>query len=1059
MLKAGEIDKFNSLAGEMRVFRAKRYFRDGKVFINDISEIFPGSFDISANVAGAIEYFYSVDIEVVDGEVYRASCTCDDKNEICKHILAVLYAVEERKKEESTSKSRFGELLLLFSSSVEMLSEGDVRILPQIVETTPGEYAVNFKIGQTQWYKLKDLLKFSDAVRRGEKVNYGQKLEFVHAKNAFDPRDLRLLDLILKYSDLFRYAQTNGSGDWRTEISKLSLQGKFLDEFFELFVGKMVEFSGEKEPVIFADLPKQNLFRLVKNKEGRCELSLLFSDAYFIEGENYLYIKAKDCLFRCPKENAYFVKFLFFFSKLKSKKLVFDEVELSDYFSVIQPFISEYVSVEALGEKLIETYKPKELAVKVLLDMDKTGSVIADIRFCYGDFEFNPFEDTRFEVARNKRSEDEVMKIFHNSGFQIHFENKNMLLMDEERIYGFLTNDISYYMEKFEVLVTDALKARKLKQPKLSSIGVKVTNDLLEIQLSDSDFDFNELAEIMKRYQLKKKYYRLKDGSFLSLSEEDSTLRFLDSLTNGAEFDFKNMKAGKIQLPLYRGLYFDKLLADMENVEITKDESYKNLVALKEEQENLPVSMEQVLRVYQKKGYQWLKTLEHYHLGGILADDMGLGKTLQMIAVILQYVEAGGEKPSIVVCPSSLALNWENEIRKFAGNLRTLVMTGNAAYREGLLESYRDYDVVITSYDLLKRDIDLYEDSQAEFKFAVIDEAQYIKNSNTQNAKAVKRLSAETKFALTGTPIENSLSELWSIFDFVMPGYLFGYSKFKRNYELPIVKEKDEFALSRLKMLIEPFVLRRNKKEVLTELPEKTVSVLYNEMEEEQKNLYLAYLANIREDLQREMAEPGFEKNKLKILALLTRLRQIACHPALFLKEYKSGSGKLEQCMEIISEAVSGGHKILLFSSYTSMFSLIAKELEKHGIRYFTLTGQTKVNERIQLVDEFNKNEEVKVFLISLKAGGTGLNLTGADVVIHYDPWWNLAAENQATDRAYRIGQRKNVQVYKLITKNSLEEKIQLLQEKKGQLIEDVLTTEEVFINQLSKEEILSLFE
>jgi len=615
-------------------------------------------------------------------------------------------------------------------------------------------------------------------------------------------------------------------------------------------------------------------------------------------------------------------------------------------------------------------------------------------------------------------------------------------------------------MEKFEVLVTDALKARKLKQPKLSSIGVKVTNDLLEIQLSDSDFDVKELAEIMRQYQLKKKYYRLKDGSFLSLSEENATLQFLDNLTSGAEFDFRNLKEGKVHLPVYRGLYFDKLLADMGNVRIEKDESYKNLISLKEEDSDvLPESMEEILRVYQKKGYQWLKTLEHYRLGGILADDMGLGKTIQMIAVIQKYLEEGGEKPSIVVCPSSLTLNWENEIKKFAGNIRALVINGNATSRESLIENYKDYDVVITSYDLLKRDIEVYEEIKAEFKFALIDEAQYIKNSNTQNAKAVKRLSAETKFALTGTPIENSLSELWSIFDFIMPGYLFSYHKFRKNYEVPIVKEKDAFALSRLKMLIEPFVLRRKKKDVLTELPDKTVTVLYNEMEDEQKKLYLAYLANIKKDLWQKLEEGPFEKNKLKILALLMRLRQIVCHPALFLKEYKAGSGKLEQCLEIISEAVSGGHKILLFSSYTSMFGLIAKELSARGIAYFELTGQTKVSERIKLVDEFNKNEDVKVFLISLKAGGTGLNLTGADVVIHYDPWWNLAAENQATDRAYRIGQKNHVQVYKLITKDSLEEKIHLLQEKKAKLIDDVLSTEEVFINQLSREEILSLFE
>jgi SNF2 family DNA or RNA helicase len=260
-------------------------------------------------------------------------------------------------------------------------------------------------------------------------------------------------------------------------------------------------------------------------------------------------------------------------------------------------------------------------------------------------------------------------------------------------------------------------------------------------------------------------------------------------------------------------------------------------------------------------------------------------------------------------------------------------------------------------------------------------------------------------------------------------------------------------------MLIEPFVLRRNKKEVLTELPEKTVSILYNEMEEEQRNLYLAYLANIREDLQREMANNGFEKNKLKILALLTRLRQIACHPALFLKEYKAGSGKLEQCMEIISEAVSGGHKILLFSSYTSMFSLIAKELEKREIRYFELTGQTKVNERIQLVDEFNKNEDVKVFLISLKAGGTGLNLTAAEAVIHYDPWWNVSAENQATDRAYRIGQNNNVQVFKLIMKDSVEERMTELQKKKKELSDIFVENNEGSLSKMTTEDLMKLFE
>ena len=299
-----------------------------------------------------------------------------------------------------------------------------------------------------------------------------------------------------------------------------------------------------------------------------------------------------------------------------------------------------------------------------------------------------------------------------------------------------------------------------------------------------------------------------------------------------------------------------------------------------------------------------------------------------------------------------------------------------------------------------------------EFRYSIIDEAQYIKNSNTQNAKAIKEIKAETRYALTGTPIENSLSELWSIFDYIMPGYLFTYRKFKENFETPIVRDNDVSRMEKLKMLIEPFILRRTKKEVLKELPDKTITVLNNVMEEEQAKIYKTYLAMARHEIEEEIKQKGFGNSQIKILSLLTRLRQICCHPSLFVNNYKDKSGKLEQCMDIVKEAVAGGHKLLIFSGYTSMFAFMEEELEKLGIKYFKLTGQTKVEERLSLVEEFNKNSEIKVFLISLKAGGTGLNLTGADMVIHYDPWWNMSVENQATDRAYRIGQEKDVNVY-----------------------------------------------
>ena len=382
---------------------------------------------------------------------------------------------------------------------------------------------------------------------------------------------------------------------------------------------------------------------------------------------------------------------------------------------------------------------------------------------------------------------------------------------------------------------------------------------------------------------------------------------------------------------------------------------------------------------------------------GILADDMGLGKTVQLLCVVCKYLEDETEKnkkPTLVVCPSSLCLNWQNEIEKFTQGVTSEVIHGSLQDRMRKIAEINNYNIVITSYELLKRDIDEYKKYNYKFKYIIADEAQYIKNNNTQNAKAIKDIISETRFALTGTPIENSLSELWSIFDFIMPGYLFRYRKFKELYETPIMRDNDEIVMQKLKKLIEPFVLRRIKKEVLTELPDKTVTVLSSQMLEEQEEIYLSYLTQAKKSAMEEIKENGIEKSQIKILALLTRLRQVCCHPSLFIENYEGGSGKLNQCIEIIKDAIQSGHKILLFSGYTAMFDIIEKELKKEQISYLKLTGQTKVSDRINLVDEFNNNPDKKLFLISLKAGGTGLNLVGADMVIHYDPWWNVSSDS-----------------------------------------------------------------
>ena len=405
----------------------------------------------------------------------------------------------------------------------------------------------------------------------------------------------------------------------------------------------------------------------------------------------------------------------------------------------------------------------------------------------------------------------------------------------------------------------------------------------------------------------------------------------------------------------------------------------------------------------------------------------------------------------LVVCPASLVLNWESEIAKFAPELNVMTVLGVAAERSKAIAEAQQYDVVITSYSLIARDFAEYQGQ--EFSYVFLDEAQYIKNSSTQTAKAVKSVNSRCRFALTGTPVENSFAELWSIFDFIMPDYLFSYRYFREHFEAPIVKDGNEQSKQSLQRIVSPFILRRMKSEVLTELPDKTETVLLSDMDGEQSKLYSANVAEVKQAVS---GSDGGNTEKIKILAMLTRLRQICCDPALVYENYTGKSAKLEQCLELVESCVNSGHKVLLFSQFTSMLDIIANQLDGAGISYFMLTGSTKPAQRLKMVNSFN-SDSTSVFLISLKAGGTGLNLTGADVVIHYDPWWNVSAENQASDRAYRIGQKNNVQIYKLITRKTIEEKIRELQQAKSGLADIVLNGGEGSIMNMTTDEILEL--
>ena len=941
-----------------------------------------------------------------------------------------------------------------------------------IYDTFNKTLRADFKIGNTQLYKIKSLPEFFERMLNNENYKYGAKLEFVHTKQSFKEEYLPLLNFVLKYSEIIKYAnETVGSYSkyMRTMSNEyITISNTGLDEIFDVLKEQKVLFKvdSNEETITFKNNNPDIVFTIEQEDDGNYIITPnidVFSYEV-LQGASYIYLLTKDSLYRCNKdfENTT-LKLLNIYRENYTPSIRFKREEFPNFCSLIYPKLKNRISLDKLDSALIDKYIPEELYVKIYLDYDENNYITADIRFIYGDEEFNPLKEENIKVARDVVKENEYLDILVNTGFMLDKNNARLILANEEKIYNFLSEEIELYMNKFEVLATDNFKNKEIHKPKIGNIGVKIENNLLEIDLSNIEFDIDEIKSIMQKYTLRKKYHRLKDGSFLSL-EENETMDFIDGLLESEDISFDEIKKGELKLPIARSMYLDKILQHVD-ANITKDEEYKkivNQVSKKEIDENIevPKSLKSELRSYQKTGFKWLKILDKYGFGGILADDMGLGKTIQLLAVISSYKEENSNpKPSIVVCPSSLSLNWKNEINKFAPSIKTLVIHGNANDRKDQIESIPEYNLVITSYDLLKRDIDIYKDANIEFKYIIADEAQYIKNNNTQNARAIKVIKSETRYALTGTPIENSLSELWSIFDFIMPGYLFSYKKFKELYEMPIVRDNDEWAMKKIKTLIEPFILRRTKKEVLTELPDKTISVLNNEMQDEQLKLYMSYMAEARKEVRDEIRDNGFEKSQIKILALLMRLRQICCHPSLFISNYKGESSKLNQCIELLKDAILSGHKILLFSGYSSMLEIIEKELQKENIKYFKLTGQTKVGDRIKLVEEFNNNDEIKVFLISLKAGGTGLNLIGADMVIHYDPWWNLSAENQATDRTYRIGQKKNVQVYKLITKDSIEEKIYELQERKANLAKTMLSTETTFINKLSKEDIMALFQ
>ncbi|MDD5935541.1 MAG: DEAD/DEAH box helicase [Clostridiales bacterium] len=1018
-------------------------------------------------------YSYQVSIAEKEDGSFDFSCNCPShlkEKGACKHVVAsllfLLKCQEKATMEEpkTPEEKKAYQVLDYFANQDDTKAEGEVfRVLPTI--TIPAmlrqdNYAmVMLHVGNTHMYKVQSIKKFLADYYRKENIVLGKDFKFIAGESEFDKTSTKIIEFLL---EIFEIQEVIDKTSYSKIFAKhqLMLTKRMLEKFLslmgtnpfrlELYNRKFDDIRYHKgNPNIAYELDVYDDTILLDYKEREPVVSLS-EDGSLIYFNGFIYSPTQ-------KFTRNYVPFYNTLGKDK-KPLSFHGNMKQRFLEEVLPKLHETMDIE-IPEGLKSRYL--QLPLKCIVYLDKLNNGIkAELKFKYGEHEFNCFESPRTEeyiIVRQKDEEYDMMRLLEQMDFEPH--STFYLMKDDTSIYEFLTERMHELTDVCETYYSESFKKIGVKSTSNFHVGLRVSNDidLLEMDLDAENIPKDELKAMFRSFQLKKKYYRLKDGSFIDL--EDEKIAHVSSMLEDLNVSVKTLSEEPIKLAKNKAFYLDEALSNTNFVvekNVDFEELIDNILNPSKKEYEVPQNIGATLRPYQKTGYQWLNSLADNNLGGILADDMGLGKTLQSIVYIAGKVTQAPEKKRkfLIVCPTSLVYNWQDELETFAPFLNALVISGAPPERQAQIESYENYDVLITSYPLMRRDVAHYQ--KIKFDTIFIDEAQFIKNASSQNAISVKQLVSKHRFALTGTPIENSLSELWSIFDFIMPDYLMTHSKFVNKYEKQILKE-DKEALESLNKRIHPFVLRRMKKDVLEDLPEKLEEKIVTEMTEEQRKVYLSYLAEIRNDIFSEIQTRGMEKSQMKILAALTRLRQICCHPSTFIDNYEGGSGKLELLLEVIEEARANDHRILVFSQFTSMLKLIEEEIKKAKIDYFYLEGSTPIAERNDYVKRFNSGEG-DIFLISLKAGGTGLNLTGADTVIHYDPWWNPAVEEQATDRVYRIGQKNNVHVIKLLTKNTIEEKIFKLQRKKKELSDAIIQSKEVFINTLTKEELEEIF-
>ncbi len=1010
-------------------------------------------------------------LDIKDNQVVSYTCSCpfNDQNSMCGHLGAVIMKLNEleinhfpfdyqseklekmkeieRENQRQRRKAQLRQLAqtssrLIDLSKSQYQTDLQLSINNEQYDLTPtiylneNEINVEYKIGNEKKYVLKNITDFIERINNQENYKYGKALEFVHSEKNFTENALKQIDLMKKAIELRNQDIEEYRYYYEPIKRNMIIDTRVFDEFYD----------ANKDDSSFSELESKMDMHIIKEEDYYVVKVGTDKPVYVGSKHGYCYgmNNGKFYMERITfDEEGTVSRFLNGIMDSDGQLVILEEQYHDFYKYVLLPILS-YFEVFDQSQEEIQTYDE----IKIYGDIDDNQTIYFQPVYVDENQErvygFN-------EKLMTTYQQDLVEKYIEKYATSIDMQKHRAYFdTNSQTTYEFIFEGLDYLKQYGDVYVSEALKRIGKKISYNLHVGVSIENDLLKFDISSHEIPKKELQEVLNQYRRKKKFYRLKNGELLYLDSPD--LEELSQFMDDYHIDVKDIDDGEFSMNKQRMLAIDEE-NDFEYVELDREESFvETLDRFKSAtQKEYPLSKdyENILRDYQKEGYVWLHTLKDYGFNGILADDMGLGKTLQIIT-LLDSLET--HRPSLVVCPSSLIYNWEDEVHKFSKKLPVTCITGNMQARSELIKEIKQ-GLYVTSYDYMRRDFELYQG--IEFEYVILDEAQYIKNQKTKNAQSVKTLKARHKLALTGTPIENSLAELWSIFDFLMPQYLFNYHYFQKQYENDIVKNNDEEKTKQLKKLVTPFILRRNKKEVLTELPDKIEQNMILPFNDEEEKLYVANLAKVNEELQQLYDIEG--SDKMQILKMLTRLRQLCLEPRLVYDNIDQPSSKLKACMELIKTMQENKQKVLLFSSFTSALDLIADECQKAGITYYMLTGSTNKEDRRELVSRFQK-DDTTLFLISLKAGGTGLNLTAAETVIHYDPWWNVSAQNQATDRAYRIGQKNNVQVFNLVMKDSVEEKIIELQKRKKELADMFVENNSGGLSQMSKEDILSLF-